>query len=89
VNALNIAEAQYGEAVSKGDLSAAIALQPAIKFNGGGHLNHSIFWTNLAPKNLGGGDLNDSTSASAHDFNLLFFDFCVSLSDHFHCASTT
>lgn len=21
-----------------------IALQPAIKFNGGGHLNHSIFW---------------------------------------------
>ena len=31
-----------------------IALQPALKFNGGGHLNHSIFWTNLSPN--GGGD---------------------------------
>lgn len=25
------------------------ALLPAIKFNGGGHLNHTIFWTNMAP----------------------------------------
>lgn len=28
---------------------AQIALGPAIKFNGGGHLNHSIFWQNLSP----------------------------------------
>ena len=27
----------------------------AIKFNGGGHVNHSIFWTNLAPPSKGGG----------------------------------
>lgn len=33
-----------------------ISLQPAIRFNGGGHINHSIFWTNLAPKNQGGGE---------------------------------
>jgi superoxide dismutase, Fe-Mn family len=33
-----------------------IALQGAIKFNGGGHINHSIFWQNLAPKTCGGGD---------------------------------
>ena len=30
-----------------------IALQPALKFNGGGHINHSIFWTNLAPDSSG------------------------------------
>jgi Fe-Mn family superoxide dismutase len=36
-----------------GDTTTAIALQPAIKFNGGGHINHSIFWTNLSPD--GGG----------------------------------
>ena len=37
-----------------GDTSAMIALQPALKFNGGGHINHSIFWTNLSPN--GGGE---------------------------------
>lgn len=52
---LNKALEQYEEAEKKNDLSALIALQKAIKFNGGGHVNHSIFWTNLAPKNSGGG----------------------------------
>lgn len=37
-----------------GDVTAQVALQPALKFNGGGHINHSIFWTNLSPK--GGGE---------------------------------
>ena len=36
------------------DAKAVIQLEPAIKFNGGGHINHSIFWTNLSPK--GGGE---------------------------------
>lgn len=56
VNNLNVAEDQYNEAVHKGDITRAIALQSAIKFNGGGHINHSIFWTNLAPPQLGGGE---------------------------------
>lgn len=30
--------------------SAQIALGPALRFNGGGHINHSIFWNNLTPK---------------------------------------
>ena len=53
VTNLNIALEKYHEAEQRGDLSGMIALQGAIKFNGGGHLNHSIFWTNLAPKGQG------------------------------------
>jgi len=49
VDNLNKALEQYAEAEKKGDLSTLISLQSAIKFNGGGHLNHSIFWTNLTP----------------------------------------
>ena len=29
-----------------------IRLHGALKFNGGGHLNHSIFWQNLCPGGL-------------------------------------
>lgn len=49
VNNLNVAEEKLKEAVGKGDVGAQIALAPAIKFNGGGHLNHTIFWSNLTP----------------------------------------
>src|SRR5579862_4440854 len=56
VTNLNAALEKYAEAEKKQDLSAMIELQQAIKFNGGGHLNHSIFWTNLAPMNKGGGE---------------------------------
>lgn len=65
VNNLNIAEEQYAEAVHTGDLTKAIGLQSAIKFNGGGHINHSIFWTNLAPKEQGGGELQDGELKTA------------------------
>ncbi|XP_006915094.1 superoxide dismutase [Mn], mitochondrial [Pteropus alecto] len=54
VNNLNATENKYLEALEKGDLSTQIALQPALKFNGGGHINHTIFWTNLSPN--GGGE---------------------------------
>uniref|UniRef100_A0A2K5QGE3 Superoxide dismutase n=1 Tax=Cebus imitator TaxID=2715852 RepID=A0A2K5QGE3_CEBIM len=54
VNNLNDTEEKYKEALAKGDVTAQIALQPALKFNGGGHINHSIFWTNLSPN--GGGE---------------------------------
>lgn len=55
INNLNTALEKYQEAEKQGDLGSMIALQGAIKFNGGGHLNHSIFWTNLAPTSQGGG----------------------------------
>jgi Fe-Mn family superoxide dismutase len=50
VTNLNKALEQYAEAEAKNDMQKMIALQQAIKFNGGGHINHSIFWTNLCPE---------------------------------------
>lgn len=35
---------KLADAEAKGDVTAIVQLQAAIKFNGGGHLNHSIFW---------------------------------------------
>lgn len=65
VTNLNKALEQYAEAEAKNDLAALIALQQAIKFNGGGHINHSIFWNNLAPKSKGGGTPPDDELAAA------------------------
>lgn len=53
VNNLNVAEEKLAEAKAKNDVSAIISLAPALKFNGGGHLNHSIFWQNMCPNGSG------------------------------------
>lgn len=55
VTNLNAALEKYSQAESKNDIAQMIALESAVKFNGGGHINHSIFWTILAPMNQGGG----------------------------------
>nr|AII26028.1 manganese superoxide dismutase [Tenebrio molitor] len=59
VDNLNKAEEGLQKALSEKDVSSQIAFHNALKFNGGGHLNHSIFWNNLAPKSRGGGYLNN------------------------------
>jgi len=69
VNNLNNFEEKSHEALSKGDLRSAIALQPNLKFNGGGHINHSIFWTNLS-KN-GGEPSGELLEAIKRDFGSL------------------
>ncbi|XP_055532708.1 superoxide dismutase [Mn], mitochondrial-like isoform X4 [Wyeomyia smithii] len=50
VDNLNSAEEQLKEAISKNDTSRIISLGKVIRFNGGGHINHSLFWENLTPK---------------------------------------
>ncbi|KAJ8649781.1 hypothetical protein MRB53_002804 [Persea americana] len=52
----NKALEQLDDAMAKGDAPAVVKLQSAIKFNGGGHINHSIFWENLIPTHEGGGE---------------------------------
>lgn len=49
VTNLNAALKSQAEAVKSNDIPQQVALLQAIKFNGGGHINHSLFWQNLAP----------------------------------------
>jgi len=55
VTNLNAAVKKLGDAQAAGDVGAINQLAAAINFNGGGHLNHTIFWSNMAPPPLGGG----------------------------------
>jgi superoxide dismutase len=49
VNNLNLALEKFDMAKAKIDLPTQVALQSQIKFNGGGNINHTIFWKNLCP----------------------------------------
>lgn len=53
----------YLEAKANFDYNKMVALAQTIKFNLGGHVNHSIYWENLAPIGQGGGEFPGETSA--------------------------
>ncbi|XP_050665848.1 superoxide dismutase [Mn], mitochondrial [Leptidea sinapis] len=66
VNNLNAAEEKLAQAQAKGDIQTIISLAPALKFNGGGHINHTIFWQNLSAN--GGKPADALTKAVEKDF---------------------
>ena len=64
VTGANTALAQLAEARDSGNLSNVNKLEKDLAFNLGGHVNHSIFWTNLSPD---GGDKPTGDLAAAID----------------------
>lgn len=68
VNNYNVASDKLAEALEKANASAIIGLQGALKFNGGGNINHSIFWQNLCPEKDSGQPDGDLLEAINRDF---------------------
>ena len=64
VAGLNTAIERLAQARAGGDLALVKHWQRELAFHGGGHLLHSIFWTNLTP---GGGGRPDGALATAID----------------------
>jgi Fe-Mn family superoxide dismutase len=69
VNNLNAALSAHATATQTNDVSALISLQQKIRFNGGGHINHSLFWKNLTPPGTPGNDLAGAAPALREAIN--------------------
>ncbi len=63
VDGANTALDKMAEAREKNDFSAISKLEKDLAFNLGGHLNHSIFWKNMAPN--AGGEPEGNTEIAA------------------------
>ena len=71
VTGANTALAQLADARDKGDFTWVNKLEKDLAFNLGGHVNHSIFWTNMSPD---GGDKPTGDLAAAIDDQFGSFD---------------
>ena len=71
VTGANTALAQLVEARDTGNLGNVNKLEKDLAFNLGGHVNHSIFWTNMSPN---GGDKPTGELASSIEQNFGSFD---------------
>jgi len=71
VTGANTALAQMAEARESGNLANINKLEKDLSFNLGGHVNHSIFWTNMSPD---GGDRPTGELAAAIDDGFGSFD---------------
>ena len=71
VTGANTAIAQLAEARDSDNLANVNKLEKDLAFNLGGHVNHSIFWTNMSPD---GGDKPTGELASALDGAFGSFD---------------
>ena len=71
VTGANTALAQLAEARDTGNLGNVNKLEKDLAFNLGGHVNHSIFWTNMSPN---GGDKPTGELASSIEQNFGSFD---------------
>ena len=66
-------ESKSAEELIKSLTSVPEDVRPAVRNNGGGHVNHSLFWTLLAPKGKGGG--GEPTGAVADAIKASFGSF--------------
>ena len=82
VSGANTALEKLAEARESGDLANVNKLSKDLAFNVGGHVNHSIFWTNLSPE--GGGQPEGELKAAIDDHFGSFEKFQA----HFTAAAT-
>ena len=81
VTGANTALAKLAEARDAGDFANINKLEKDLAFNLAGHVNHTVFWTNLSPD---GGDKPTGELAAAIDDNFGSFDKFVA---HFTAAA--
>ncbi|WP_166983580.1 superoxide dismutase [Paramicrobacterium fandaimingii] len=81
VTGANTALEKLAEARDSGDFANVSKLEKDLAFNLGGHVNHSIFWTNLSPN---GGDRPTGELEAAVNDNFGSFD---KFQAHFNAAA--